>query len=203
MRLRDSSDYRRTPGASHSAISRSKSIHSSSTWARACSAALPSRFRRSGGAVAVRVLHLTTEFPPIIYGGLGTATGGLVSALARASVDVAVLLLGPATGSSYGQFRPLARYPAAQVRRYGGVTIFEVSWFLDLESIIRIVKRWRPDILHLHSFWMWHIAGALRQGLNVPLVYTVHSLDRASTSSVRGRLNASGNGRIRRARSTV
>jgi glycogen(starch) synthase len=127
----------------------------------------------------VRVLHLTTEFPPIIYGGLGTATGGLVSALARASVDVAVLLLGPATGSSYGQFRPLARYPAAQVRRYGGVTIFEVSWFLDLESIIRIVKRWRPDILHLHSFWMWHIAGALRQRLNVPLVYTVHSLDRA------------------------
>ena len=29
----------------------------------------------------MRVLHLTTEFPPIIYGGLGTATAGLVAAL--------------------------------------------------------------------------------------------------------------------------
>src|SRR4051812_24562703 len=110
MRLRDSSDYRRTPGASHSAISRSKSIHSSSTWARACSAALPSRFRRSGGAVAVRVLHLTTEFPPIIYGGLGTATGGLVSALARASIDVAVFLLWAGAGGGDGEVLSLARH---------------------------------------------------------------------------------------------
>jgi glycosyl transferase family 5 (putative starch synthase catalytic subunit) len=42
----------------------------------------------------VRVLHLTTEFPPVIYGGLGTATGGLVKALAKAGVEVAVLLFG-------------------------------------------------------------------------------------------------------------
>src|SRR6516165_11678547 len=26
----------------------------------------------------MRILHLTTEFPPVIYGGLGTAVGGLV-----------------------------------------------------------------------------------------------------------------------------
>ena len=43
---------------------------------------------------AMRVLHLTTEFPPIVYGGLGTATGGLVNALAQAGVEIAVLLIG-------------------------------------------------------------------------------------------------------------
>ena len=42
----------------------------------------------------MRVVHLTTEFPPVIYGGLGTAVGGLVHAAARAGMEVAVLLVG-------------------------------------------------------------------------------------------------------------
>jgi hypothetical protein len=41
----------------------------------------------------MRVLHLTTEFPPVIYGGLGTAVGGWVKACARAGVEVAVQLV--------------------------------------------------------------------------------------------------------------
>jgi glycosyltransferase involved in cell wall biosynthesis len=47
------------------------------------------------------------------------------------------------------------------------------------DEISRLVTRWRPHVLHLHSFWLWHIAKGLRANLGVPLVYTVHSLDRA------------------------
>ena len=44
----------------------------------------------------MRILHLTTEFPPVIYGGLGTAVGGWVTASARAGISVAVQLVeGP------------------------------------------------------------------------------------------------------------
>jgi hypothetical protein len=42
----------------------------------------------------VRVLHLTTEFPPVIWGGLGTAVGGIVNASAHAGMTVGVLLVG-------------------------------------------------------------------------------------------------------------
>src|ERR1700750_2985100 len=42
----------------------------------------------------LRVLHITPEFPPVIWGGLGTAVGGLVNASARAGVTVGVLLVG-------------------------------------------------------------------------------------------------------------
>ena len=42
----------------------------------------------------MRVLHLTTEFPPVIYGGLGTAVGGWATACARAGVEIAVQLVG-------------------------------------------------------------------------------------------------------------
>src|SRR6266699_5183996 len=40
-----------------------------------------------------RILHLTTEFPPVIYGGLGTAVGGWVTASARAGMTMGVLLV--------------------------------------------------------------------------------------------------------------
>ena len=44
----------------------------------------------------MRILHLTTEFSPVIYGGLGTAVGGWVTASARAGISVAVQLVeGP------------------------------------------------------------------------------------------------------------
>jgi glycosyltransferase involved in cell wall biosynthesis len=127
----------------------------------------------------VRVLHLTTEFPPIIYGGLGTATGGLVRALVKAGIETAVFLFGPVSGASYGEFRPIAERATYRRRRLAGATIFEVSWFLDFDAVTKIAARWRPDVLHLHSFWIWPVAEALRRRLGIPLVYTVHSLDRA------------------------
>lgn len=128
----------------------------------------------------MRVLHLTTEFPPIIYGGLGTATGGLVKALVKAGIEAAVFLFGPTAGSSYGRFTPLVTGEATSRRRRSvGATIFEISWFLDLDAIAAIATNWRPDVLHLHSFWIWPIAETLRRKLRIPLVYTVHSLDRA------------------------
>ena len=55
----------------------------------------------------MRVLHLTTEFPPVIYGGLGTAVGGLVGASRRGGIAAGVLLVGPPQhgrrGAGYGR----------------------------------------------------------------------------------------------------
>ena len=38
----------------------------------------------------MRVLHLTPEFPPVIWGGLGTAVGGVANASARSGLTVGV-----------------------------------------------------------------------------------------------------------------
>jgi glycosyltransferase involved in cell wall biosynthesis len=128
----------------------------------------------------MRILHLTTEFPPIIYGGLGTAVGGLVKASATAGITTGVLLFGECRGSSYGKFVSLQE-PARPRRTHSavGAKIFEVSWHQGVEAIARTAATWRPDILHLHSFWLWPVARGLRARLGKPLVYTVHSLDRA------------------------
>lgn len=128
----------------------------------------------------MRVLHLTTEFPPIIYGGLGTAIGGLVKASANAGIDVGVLLFGPPRGVAYGQpaYAANAGWSAADPGMHG-VSLFEVPFFQDEGALMEVARHIRPDILHLHSFWLWPYAKAVRDHLGVPLVYTVHSLDRA------------------------
>jgi glycosyltransferase involved in cell wall biosynthesis len=136
----------------------------------------------------MRVLHLTTEFPPVIFGGLGTAVGGLVKASANAGIATAVLLFGESAGETYGKFvlLPEAVRTFPVTRSAVGATIFEVSWFQGVEAIAKTAAKWRPDILHLHSFWLWPLAEGLRARLGKPLVYTVHSLDRAEYELGRG-----------------
>ncbi|RUW85593.1 glycosyltransferase family 4 protein [Mesorhizobium sp. M1E.F.Ca.ET.063.01.1.1] len=130
----------------------------------------------------MRVLHLTTEFPPIIYGGLGTAIGGLVHASARAGIDVAVLLVGGRSNSSYWSAPEAKQLPEAATSTQGedpGIRLLHASYQEALEMGVRWLRGWKPDVLHLHSFWLWPLARELRKRTGVPLVYTVHSLDRA------------------------
>jgi glycogen synthase len=128
----------------------------------------------------VRVLHLTTEFPPVIYGGLGTAVGGWVKASARAGVDVAVQLVeGPLVvgAASYGAARP-AMFRSG-VSRHEGVTFFQCSWSTAIEVGIRLVREWRADVVHLHTAMLWYLAQAIQAATGIFIVYHVHSVDRA------------------------
>jgi glycogen synthase len=134
----------------------------------------------------MRILHVTTEFPPIIFGGLGTAVGGLVNASARAGMTVGVLLVGGVLavegGWRYGE--PVAAKYSPDERLKGfagpeGVTFFQVSPFDPVEAAVRVAKEWRADVLHLHTAWVWPFARAILEQTGIPLVYTIHSVDRA------------------------
>src|SRR5205809_3070284 len=69
--------------------------------------------------VPVRVLHLTSEFPPRRFGGLATAMAGVTGGTARAGATVAVLLVEPqetagvarVAAPAYGAARRLPRAP--------------------------------------------------------------------------------------------
>jgi glycogen(starch) synthase len=129
----------------------------------------------------MRVLHLTTEFPPLVYGGLGTAVGALARASSRAGIEVAVLLAGSGGEPSYRPPPLTAARPIAGsgIKAPAGIHLHPVS-HADAEAYgVRLIAEWRPDVLHLHVFWLWPLAHALRARTGIPLVYTVHSLDRA------------------------
>ena len=126
-------------------------------------------------------MHLTTEFPPLIYGGLGTAVGGLAEASARRGIEVAVLLVGAEGDPSYQRFAgkrsPATETPLPDDRR--GIQVLPAPHgAADAAGTVHALQ-WRPDVLHLHSFWLWPVAESIRERTGVPIVYTVHSLDRA------------------------
>jgi glycogen(starch) synthase len=60
-----------------------------------------------------------------------------------------------------------------------GVSFFQVAPLEAEAAAIHLVSKWKPDVVHLHTAWFWPIARAIREQTKTPLVYTVHSLDRA------------------------
>ena len=128
----------------------------------------------------MRVLHLTTEYPPLIYGGLGTAVGGLVHASAAAGLEVAVLLVGHGSSQGYVS-NPLPASDQLEVgcEWDGSVLVCSVPHADAIRASVEFARCWRPDVIHVHVFWLAHVTARMREATGVPLVYTVHSLDRA------------------------
>jgi len=125
---------------------------------------------------------MSTEFPPVIFGGLGTAVGGLVHALAAAGDTVAVLLVGDAgVPSGYGH-PPSYGHPASGAdlpdRVARGIDFFQIPWRGSVEQAARIAQEWRADLVHLHTAWIWPFAETVL-GSGIPVIYTAHSVDRA------------------------
>ena len=124
----------------------------------------------------MRILHMTTEFPPVVFGGLGTAVGGLVHALARAGDELGVLLVGGgAAAAGYGKPAGAADRPATVDP---DITFFQIPWTGCVEEAMRIARDWRADLVHLHTAWIWPFAEPVLES-GIPVVYTAHSVDRA------------------------
>src|SRR5262249_32071646 len=43
----------------------------------------------------------------------------------------------------------------------------------------RAVQEWQPDVVHLHTAMLWYLADAINAATGKPLVFHVHSVDRA------------------------
>jgi glycogen(starch) synthase len=86
---------------------------------------------------------------------------------------------------SYADWRRLSREQQSPgdddslVVNCDGVSFFQIAPDEAIEAGIRLVRKWQPDLVHLHTSWFWPAAKAIRDQTRTPLVYTVHSLDRA------------------------
>ena len=125
----------------------------------------------------MRVLHLTAELPPFVWGGLGTAVGGLATASARAGFDVKVLLVAGDWFWSYGH---RAETPDGLRRAMVADSGLEILPAREADAVtvaVRLAGQWRPDVLHVHPVELWPIARQIREQTGIPIVYTIHSLN--------------------------
>lgn len=117
----------------------------------------------------IRVALFSSEYPPHVYGGLGTHVSALTAALAG---HVEFDLFVPARGD-YVNDRPGIRLQEVPVAP--AANNVEV-WLNYCKSAVQVAERaaLSVDLIHCHD-WMTAVAGIkLRSLLGKPLVYNIH-----------------------------
>lgn len=116
----------------------------------------------------MRVLHVTEAF--------GGGVQEVVTTLAVRTAEA-----GHRVGIVYGTGRPEAPARLAPVVSRSGVSLFALTWrrtpasnLRAARSLRRVVRAWRPDVVHLHSSFAGAV-GAAAIGRDVPTVYSPHA----------------------------
>jgi glycogen synthase len=129
----------------------------------------------------MRVLMLSWEYPPLVYGGLSRHVHGLSEALATVGHEVVVV-------TQHLDHTP----PDAVVN---GVRVIRVprdpplvpiddllAWTMALDhaltrAALAVGATWQPDVVHGHDWLVAHTGATLKEAWSVPLVATVHATE--------------------------
>ncbi|HJT64105.1 MAG TPA: glycogen synthase [Candidatus Limnocylindria bacterium] len=121
----------------------------------------------------MRVVMLTNEFPPSVYGGAGVHVAELANALRR-QVELDVRTFGDQASDEPGWrirgYAPTASLDdvAETLRPVFGAFSRNLAMAIDPPN---------ADLVHCHT-WYTHLGGlVMRQAYGLPLVVTVHSLE--------------------------
>ena len=132
----------------------------------------------------MRVLHLSWEYPPLVYGGLGRHVHALAEAQAAAGHDVVVVTPHPGTdGLAYDEVVHgvrIVRVPHDDPE----VPPHErfLAWTMALNHAmtrtgLALGRGWRPEVVHAHDWLVAHAAANLRAAFEVPIVATMHATE--------------------------
>lgn len=133
---------------------------------------------------ALRVLMVSWEYPPVMYGGLGRHVHALSGSLARAGHDVVVLTQAPEgriVPAPVGEGEPRvvrapleAGFPDVYADTAGFVTSLQAR-LVDAQA--DALAGWRPDVVHGHDWVVAEASTTLAHSFGVPLVATVHATE--------------------------
>ncbi|MGI8761702.1 MAG: glycosyltransferase family 4 protein [Jatrophihabitantaceae bacterium] len=134
-------------------------------------------------SLAVRVLMLTWEYPPLVVGGLGRHVEALARELVAAGHDVRVVTRGEAA-EVVDERRDGVRVRRAALDPIAiGFTVETLlAWSQAAEhalvrAAVPLVRRWRPDVVHAHDWLVAQSAVTVAEYSRAPLVSTIHATE--------------------------
>ena len=129
----------------------------------------------------MRVLLLSWEWPPVLYGGLGRHVHALAHALADAGHEVTVVTQH-SEGCPYDETVAGVRVVRVPEDPPLVPRVDLLTWVLAFNhtlarAALRVGAAERPDVVHAHDWVVAHAGAAVRDGLGVPLVATIHATE--------------------------
>ncbi len=131
----------------------------------------------------MRILHLSWEYPPVMYGGLGRHVHALAETQAGMGDDVVVITQsadGAAADEVLNGVRVIRVMPSAPnvpfdlTNLIGWVSGFNVA---VTRAGIALLAGWTPDVIHAHDWLVAQSAVILREVDAIPLVVTMHATE--------------------------
>lgn len=133
----------------------------------------------------MRILHLTWEYPPVMYGGLGRHVHALANAQAANGHEVVVITQAPNSAAparvpwgSTGAVRVLRATidPSTHDPRDLLAHVAEMECEFTGHGNA-LLADWQPDVIHAHDWMVAHAAVALRGRCRAPLTATIHATE--------------------------
>jgi glycogen synthase len=134
-------------------------------------------------SVAVRVLMLSWEYPPLVVGGLGRHVDALARALAVSGHDVRVVTRGGPGLAEHGRRDGVLVQRAARDPLAIDFTVESLlAWAQAadhglIRAALPLVRHWRPDVVHAHDWLVAQSGVTLSQATGAPLVATIHATE--------------------------
>ena len=129
----------------------------------------------------MRILILSWEYPPLVYGGLGRHVHALAEAQAAAGHEVAVVtqaIDGSPSDSVVNGVRVVRVQPDPPALPMSDL----LAWVMSFEhaltrAALRVAEELRPEVVHGHDWLVAHTATAVKEAYGIPLVATVHATE--------------------------
>ena len=131
----------------------------------------------------LRILHVSWEYPPVMYGGLGAHVLAIATEQARAGHDVTVLTQHGADTPSDEVVDGVRVVRAREMGEPQERTFANLlSWVASMQRAMNrqgreLIAQWHPDVVHGHDWVVAAAAMTLSREAHVPLVATVHATE--------------------------
>ncbi len=134
-------------------------------------------------AAGVRILHLSWEYPPVVYGGLGRHVHAIAQTQAALGFDVTVITQAAAGASPDEVVNGVRVLRVSSDAPY--VPLDEehlLAWVAGFNSAvaragIRLMRTWKPQVVHGHDWLVAHAAAVIKESARIPYVTTMHATE--------------------------
>jgi glycogen synthase len=137
----------------------------------------------------VRICHLSWEYPPVVYGGLGRHVFAIAREQARAGHDVVVIAhvgIDADDGTALPSDEVVDGVRVIRVVRDAPFVPFEaetlLGWISGLASAmtrtgLELGGKWSADVVHAHDWLTAHAGSLVSRAWGVPWVHTIHATE--------------------------